>query len=144
MNTVFGRGVAYGLDSYRNDDWRDAALCRQVDPETFFPVGHSGPALEQEETAKRICLPCPVRSECLKYAVDNEITDGVWGGVGELDRRWDLRQKPKPEVRAPKIARIECRHVLDETNTIVKDGYRYCRECTNARKRAYRLAGRSS
>ena len=36
-------------------DWRHAAACREVDPELFFPIGNSGPALLQIEEAKQVC-----------------------------------------------------------------------------------------
>ena len=45
--------------------WRDAAACRQTDPDLFFPIGDSGPALRQIDEAKRICHACPVRARCL-------------------------------------------------------------------------------
>lgn len=95
MSTVYGKYVSRSPVITGNDDWRHDSVCRDEDPELFFPVGHSGPALLQEEEAKRICLTCPARAACLQYAVDNDITDGVWGGLGELELRWARRQKAK-------------------------------------------------
>jgi len=40
------------------DDWRDVALCRDTDPDLFFPVGTTGPAIEQIENAKAVCRQC--------------------------------------------------------------------------------------
>jgi WhiB family transcriptional regulator, redox-sensing transcriptional regulator len=76
------------------DDWRAAGLCRDQDPELWFPVGSSGPALLQEQQAKDVCSACPSRVSCRRYALDNGIDDGVWGGLGELERRWLRRQVP--------------------------------------------------
>jgi WhiB family redox-sensing transcriptional regulator len=45
--------------------WREAAACRDADPELFFPVGTAGPALRQIEEAKRICRACPAQAPCL-------------------------------------------------------------------------------
>jgi WhiB family redox-sensing transcriptional regulator len=45
-------------------DWRHWAICRDEDPELFFPVGTSGPALLQIAEAKSVCRRCPVASEC--------------------------------------------------------------------------------
>ena len=41
-------------------DWRHVAACREVDPELFFPIGNSGPALLQIEEAKQVCRRCSV------------------------------------------------------------------------------------
>lgn len=49
-------------------DWRHRAVCRDEDPELFFPVGTSGPAIAQVAEAKTVCGRCPVVSECLALA----------------------------------------------------------------------------
>jgi WhiB family redox-sensing transcriptional regulator len=69
------------------DDWRDSAACRAVDPDLFFPIGNTGPALLQIHEAKRICHSCPVRDECLRWALDTGQSIGVWGGTSEAERR---------------------------------------------------------
>jgi WhiB family redox-sensing transcriptional regulator len=68
-------------------NWREDAACRHVDPDMFFPVGMTGPALRQIDEAKRICRTCPVRAPCLAWALENEVTSGVWGGATENERR---------------------------------------------------------
>jgi WhiB family redox-sensing transcriptional regulator len=50
-------------------DWRLAAACRDLDPDSFFPAGNVGPADTQTAEAQRICLTCPVRSPCLDWAI---------------------------------------------------------------------------
>ena len=72
-------------------DWRDHAACRDADADLFFPVGTMGPALRQIDEAKRICRACPAQAACLAWAIDHEITSGVWGGTTEDERR-ALRQ----------------------------------------------------
>lgn len=67
--------------------WRDRAACLDMDPETFFPVGSTGPALAQAEQAKAICAGCEVREECLDWAVRTNQHDGIWGGKTEDERR---------------------------------------------------------
>ena len=47
-----------------NMDWRHRAACRHVDPELFFPVGNTGPAIAQIEEAKKVCMKCDVREAC--------------------------------------------------------------------------------
>lgn len=73
-------------------DWRDAASCRTYDPELFFPVGTTGPAVLQTEEAKAVCRFCPSRVECLTWAFDSGQDAGVWGGMSEAERRVAARQ----------------------------------------------------
>ena len=68
-------------------DWRHDAVCRDEDPELFFPVGNSGPALLQIAEAKAVCRRCPVASECLAWALESGQDAGVWGGLSEDERR---------------------------------------------------------
>lgn len=68
-------------------DWRDDAACLTVDPELFFPVGNTGPAVEQIEKAKAVCATCPVTEMCLQYALETNQDSGVWGGLSEDERR---------------------------------------------------------
>ncbi|MEU5095499.1 WhiB family transcriptional regulator [Streptomyces sp. NPDC020996] len=69
------------------NDWRDHAACRDQDPELFFPIGSSGPALLQTQQAKAVCTRCPVQEQCLEWALENGDTLGVWGGTNETERR---------------------------------------------------------
>lgn len=67
--------------------WRMRSACRDSDPDVFFPIGSSGPALEQIETARRICTACAVREECLEFALATNQEAGIWGGSTEEERR---------------------------------------------------------
>ncbi|MGP3917711.1 WhiB family transcriptional regulator [Nonomuraea sp. 10N515B] len=62
--------------------WMSWGLCAEVDPEVFFPERGESP-----RRAKVICAGCPVRQECLDYALAEEIQFGVWGGLTLLERR---------------------------------------------------------
>lgn len=42
--------------------------------------------LEMEIEAKRLCGTCPVRTECLDYANDNDEREGIWGGMTPQER----------------------------------------------------------
>ena len=68
-------------------NWRDDAACHNADPELFFPTGTTGPALRQILEAKRLCRTCPVRIPCLAWALDHSVTDGIWGGTTDDERR---------------------------------------------------------
>ena len=62
-------------------DWRDRAACLDEDPELFFPIGNTGPALLQIEEAKAVCRRCEVIDTCLKWAIESGQDAGVWGGT---------------------------------------------------------------
>lgn len=63
-------------------DPRDRGLCAQTDPDAFFP--EKGGSTRE---AKKVCLSCDVRSECLEYALAHEERFGIWGGLSERERR---------------------------------------------------------
>ncbi len=68
-------------------DWRNEAACRNEDPELFFPIGSTGPAVEQADQAKQVCMTCTVREDCLEYALASNQDAGIWGGLTEDERR---------------------------------------------------------
>jgi WhiB family redox-sensing transcriptional regulator len=67
--------------------WRRDAHCRDTDPDLFFPVGTTGHALTQIARAKQVCGECPVRVECLEFALETNQDSGIWGGTSEEERR---------------------------------------------------------
>lgn len=69
------------------DDWRDRSLCRDSDPELFFPIGTTGHAIDQIDAAKEVCERCTVQAECLEFALATNQEAGVWGGTTEDERR---------------------------------------------------------
>lgn len=80
-------------------DWRHYALCRDEDPELFFPIGTSGPAAVQVEEAKVVCRRCTVTQDCLEWSLDSGQDSGVWGGTSEDERRV-LTRRRSTAVRA--------------------------------------------
>ncbi|SFF76737.1 WhiB family transcriptional regulator, redox-sensing transcriptional regulator [Actinacidiphila alni] len=79
-------------------DWKLDAACQGEDPERFFPVGHSGSALLQEQQAKDVCRRCPVVEQCLAWAMDTRQEFGVWGGRNEDERR-SMRRRAARQTR---------------------------------------------
>ena len=71
----------------RDFAWRDRAACKDSHPELFFPIGSTGDALEEIDAAKAICRSCPVRKDCLAFAIETNQESGVWGGMSEDERR---------------------------------------------------------
>ena len=68
-------------------EWRQMSACRDSEPSLFFPVGTTGPALENIADAKAICAQCSVQEDCLQYALESNQEAGVWGGYAEDERR---------------------------------------------------------
>ena len=89
----------------RAGDFRHRAACRSVDPEVFFPTAVAGPEFEaQVSVAKAVCAGCPVRSECLTWALA-ALPDGIAGGMTEHERRREQgrrRGERRRARRAPK------------------------------------------
>ncbi|GAC1518001.1 MAG: hypothetical protein NVS1B12_08170 [Acidimicrobiales bacterium] len=84
----------WGID----DTWRTGAACADVDPELFFPVGVTGPAVDQIADAKAVCAGCVAQTACLEFAITTNQEYGVWGGTSEEERRvlrraWRARQR---------------------------------------------------
>lgn len=73
--------------------WVEKALCSTMNADAWFP-----PKSGTNNPAKRICNgfggrpPCPVRDECLSYALKYNEEFGVWGGLGEKERRHLIRR----------------------------------------------------
>jgi WhiB family transcriptional regulator, redox-sensing transcriptional regulator len=69
------------------DDWSKLAACKHTEPDLFFPVGTTGPAIDQIEAAKRVCRACEVIEPCLEFALATNQESGVWGATSEEERR---------------------------------------------------------
>jgi WhiB family transcriptional regulator, redox-sensing transcriptional regulator len=76
------------------EDWTVVAACRGMDPDELFVQGAA------QNRAKTVCSGCPVRTECLAEALDNQIEWGVWGGMTERERRALLRRRPNASWRS--------------------------------------------
>jgi WhiB family redox-sensing transcriptional regulator len=66
--------------------WMLRGACLREDPELFFPISAAGPAQVQISAAKTVCAQCPVRVNCLSYALITQ-PDGIWGGTTR-EERW--------------------------------------------------------
>lgn len=70
-----------GEVSHPDLEWQDEAACIGTKAEVFFPEQGRHPS-----EAKRLCQKCPVRPDCLDFALRLNITHGVWGGHTESER----------------------------------------------------------
>ncbi|MFZ4810929.1 MAG: WhiB family transcriptional regulator [Ilumatobacteraceae bacterium] len=87
--TILASSLALANADYT---WRRHAICRDTDPDLFFPVGTTGQALVQISMAKQVCGECPVAEPCLEYALETNQDAGIWGGLDEEERR-DIRRR---------------------------------------------------
>lgn len=72
----------WGASAEEEQEWQERALCAQTDPEAFFP--EKGGSTRE---AKKICVGCEVKDECLEYALAKDERFGIWGGMSERERR---------------------------------------------------------
>jgi WhiB family redox-sensing transcriptional regulator len=68
--------------------WMQDGHCRYYPPAAFFPNDGVGVV-----AAREICNECPVKAQCLEYALVNRIEHGVWGGCSERERRRILKRR---------------------------------------------------
>jgi WhiB family transcriptional regulator, redox-sensing transcriptional regulator len=82
-----GKSLFMLSQAIASSDWRARSACLDEDPELFFPIGMTGPAVHQVDEAKLVCSRCTVREACLAWALDERQEHGVWGGLDEDERR---------------------------------------------------------
>ena len=75
------------------DGWQAKAACVGSALDLFFVEKNLVPT-----EAKEICGPCPVRTDCLSYAMDTYAEHGVWGGLSPQERR-SLRRRTQAQAR---------------------------------------------
>lgn len=68
--------------------WTERAACRgAAEPDLWFPVSEVGPGARQVAEAKAVCAACPVREDCLAFALAEGLDAGVFGGTTPTERR---------------------------------------------------------
>lgn len=70
-------------------EWRARAACRGMNTAMFYPERG-----ESTAEARAVCASCPVQQDCLDWALANNDTHGVWGGVSGRGRRGMDRVMP--------------------------------------------------
>ncbi len=103
-------------------DWRFSAACASVDPDLFFPRRAEDRPLAQVAEAKLVCGGCPVRQECLDWALETRQDSGVWGGLSENERRSMHRRVRRYDTRGPGMPEQIIQHRLPEFRAAVAAG----------------------
>jgi WhiB family redox-sensing transcriptional regulator len=76
--------------------WAELANCRTINTNLFYSRRYSDSVTNE---AKAVCAGCVVKTECLDYALTNEIFDGVWGGTDYRQREFILTGRPRRRQR---------------------------------------------
>jgi WhiB family transcriptional regulator, redox-sensing transcriptional regulator len=84
--------------------WRSGGACLSADPDLFFPISTTGPAVRQIAQAKAICGTCHVRQECLEFALSHDQVYGIWGGTTPEDRQRYRRRQRRAATAAARRA----------------------------------------
>ena len=84
--------------TWNDGEWRDQAACANFDTNLFFPEPDASDALAQISQAKAVCAACPVRDNCLEFAIRTRQLDGVWGGCTPEERR-SIRRRRQAAAR---------------------------------------------
>lgn len=109
--------------AFENEHWLDEANCSALTAELFW-VDKGGSVAP----AKAICRDCPVKHECLEWALTHNEREGVWGGLAPSERR-KLHFVPRP------VNECANGHDLDQVGT---RGDGYCRQCDRERWQRYK------
>lgn len=114
MTTQVDTPYAINISADEDITWMKKGLCVYADPKIFFPK-YDAPSTT--EAPKAICNRCPVRGECLEWALNHD-EEGVWGGTNEADRRALKRRK----------SRTSCL-VCESEDIFVTEGMEVCLAC---------------
>lgn len=90
MSNVSRRSLETQIPTLPSREWQELGACRHSDGDLFFPpfdVEPTAARLKREAAAKAVCQECPVRRECLDWALTVGEPYGVWGGYSESERR---------------------------------------------------------
>ena len=66
--------------------WQRDALCAKPENKKYMQWFHSKNSEERNE-AKNLCFSCPVRKDCLQWALEHREIWGIWGGKDEIEIR---------------------------------------------------------
>jgi WhiB family transcriptional regulator, redox-sensing transcriptional regulator len=87
-----------GALRFAGQEWRNSAACRGGSPEWWHPERG-----RTQWAQVKICGTCPVRAECLQFALDNNELHGVWGGCSAKQR---LRARQRGLTAAELLERL--------------------------------------
>lgn len=116
-----------------NRGWRLRAACAGQE-NLFFAVDGEGKkgCREREDRARALCAACPVRDDCLDWALPRHVL-GIWGGLNEAERAALAAEQGFPRLCAAET------HVMAGDNVYLNpNGFLVCRPCRNEQDRRAR------
>lgn len=116
---------------HNTEPWMAQATCRDRNDDTFYP--HPTDIHTQRE-AKRICIDCPVRTQCLTHAMETDEPWGVWGGLTPRERR-DIQRSGRPPTITHQCGTENGAHQHYRRN---EPPCQACREASNEARRRQR------
>ena len=92
---------------WERKEWRGYAKCADSDTETYYPPRSRERYKPIADQSKGVCkghdtgTECPVRTQCLTYAIAKDELHGIWGGLSHRERnalvkKWALAGRPQP------------------------------------------------
>jgi WhiB family transcriptional regulator, redox-sensing transcriptional regulator len=85
--------MTVSLADTAHETWMTEGACQDEDPDLFFPISASDAGVDQIRQATSICDRCGVKPDCLRYALNNRIKHGIWGGLTEQQRQSLIRSR---------------------------------------------------
>jgi len=64
--------------------WLDRGICAQIGGDMWFPDKGDR---QDVAACKKVCAGCPVRRQCLDWALETCEMFGIWGGLTSMERR---------------------------------------------------------
>jgi len=113
-----------------DESWRESARCRGLS-DIMYPENHN---IRAVQLAKSICAECPVREQCLDYALRYNESHGIWGGMGERQRRAARYQR---NLVRPRAVKCGTRGGYDEHRRLGTETCAACRAAQLERKHSY-------
>jgi len=106
--------------------WMDSAVCAQTFPDIFFPSSGDG-GYEMKREALAVCGVCPVKAECLQYALNNALDYGIYGGLTAQERK----ALGRPKKRRSDLVLFPCGTYAAYVRHL-RAGERPCEPCRQA------------
>jgi WhiB family redox-sensing transcriptional regulator len=90
-------------------EWQAHTACTPDDTDLFYPDSAESPAAYA--AAREICAACPVRTDCLEWAMELGDPHGMWGGLTGRERQRLAQQ------RGTTMQQLRNQHRIDQQNT---------------------------